>query len=146
MDMERARKEEKDKTSVKVTPVAPAKPAIGPASLNVEHPKFNGDPLTWKHFKSLSSASIKTRAAGYSELNKQCLLSKSFAQRFTKDDIKLDQVLECLRKKLGHSQVLCPLVMDKVITPDHYSNDYKGFQKLYKQIVGGYDAVRPHLT
>ncbi len=65
--------------SIKIPTVA------GAAPINVELPKFDGDPLQWRKFHTMFTAAITTRAVEFSELDKKCLLSNSILPKDGKD-------------------------------------------------------------
>jgi len=74
----------------------------------VDLPKFSGDPLQWRKFQAMFSAAISTRAASFSELDKQCLLMDSIQFRDGKDiityapeDTSMEDLLERLRICFG---------------------------------------------
>ncbi len=122
------------------------------APITVDLPKFSGEPLRWRKFQAMFIAAIRTRAAGFSELDKRCLLMDSIQSRDGKDiisnateDATMDDLLEHLRVRFGRPQVVVPLLIQKMDNPHTFTADYEGIQHIHQQIFNGYDALGPYL-
>ncbi len=82
-------------------------------------PKFEGDPLKWRQFRTLFSTAIKTRADEFSELDKRALLGKSLLNTQVKDMLHnapdsatLEELLAELQQRFGRP-VVVPLLIKK---------------------------------
>ncbi len=120
------------------------------APINVELPKFDGDPLQCRKFHTMFTAAITTRAVGFSELDKKYLLSNSILPQDGKDIVDnapekedLSQLLERLKRRYGRPQVVVPLLIKKIDQPQSFSFDYEGVH--HTQIFQGYDALEPYM-
>ncbi len=127
-------------------------PMARAAPINVELPKFHGDPLQWRRFQSMFMAAIKTRAVGFSELDKKCLLSNSITPKDGKDIIAnapekedLSQLMDRLQRRYGRPQVVVPLLIQNLDKPQTFGFDYEGVQRIHNHIFQGYDALQPYL-
>jgi len=74
INVEIATAEEAADTSKSVVEDSTPRPICKAAPINVELPKFDGNPIHWRHFETLFSTAIRTRASGFSNLDKRCLL------------------------------------------------------------------------
>ncbi len=98
------------------------------------------------------TAAITTRAVGFSELDKKCLLSNSILPKDGKDIVDnapekedLSQLLERLKRRYGRPQVVVPLLIKKMDQPQSFSFDCEGVQRIHTHIFQGYDALEPYL-
>ncbi len=122
-------------------------PAARASPITVDLPKFSGDPLDWDNFNAMFSAAIRTRAAGFSDLDKRCLLLQSLSSLYAQDTIHSaprGAKLEDLMIRFGRPQVVVLLLIEKMEKPQTLTSDYEGLSRLLQQVVGGYDAVLPH--
>ncbi len=124
-------------TSTATTTLTDSTPKVKAAPIIVQLPKFDGDPLQWRHFSNLFTTAIKTRASGFSELDKRCLLVESLLSKEAKmevtnapDDVSLDELMELLRKRFGRPQTVVPILINQVSRPDSFTADYAGLQRL----------------
>ncbi len=122
------------------------------AQINVELPKFDGDPLQWRKFYTMFTVAITTRADGFSELDKKCLLSNFILPKDVKDIVDnapkkeyLSQLLERLKRRYGRPQVVVSLLIKKMDQPQSFSFDYEGVQRIHTQKFQGYDALEPYM-
>ncbi len=122
----------------------------GAAPLNLDVPMFRGDPLEWKHFEHMFLAVIKTRASHLFELEKKCLLLKamgtpqarSIVEDFQEDDTGYKKALETLHQAYGQAQVVYPILVKRMTTPDHYTYDQAGLQRLKDKVVRSSDSIQ----
>ena len=129
------------------TTVAP--PAVKAAPINVQLPKFDGNPLQWRHFSNLFLTAMRTRASGFSELDKRCLLVESLLSKEAKDEVSnspedatLTDLMDLLQKRFSRAQTVVPILISQVTKPNVYSADYHGLQKLNQQVFKGVDALK----
>ncbi len=120
--------------------------------INVELPKFDGDPLQWRKFHTIFTVAFTTRAVGFSELDKKCLLSNSILPKDVKDIVDnapekedLSQLLERLKRRYGRPQFVVSLLIKKMDQPQSFSFHYEGVQCIHTQIFQGYDALEPYM-
>ncbi len=118
------------------------------APITVDLPKFSGDSLQWRNFQSMFSAAIRTRAAGFSELDKRCLLIDSVLSKDGKDilnnapeDATMDDLLDRLHIRFGRPQVVVPLLIQKLDKAQTFTADYEGIQQRHVQVFNGYDTL-----
>ncbi len=122
------------------------------APINVQLPKFDGDPLQWRHFSNLFTTAIRTRAGGFSELDKRCLLVESLISPEAKmevtnapEEASLDELMELLSQRFGRPQTIVPILIKQVSKPDLFTSDYAGLQRLVQQFFKGADALKHHI-
>jgi len=128
---------------------APSRPAPRAAPITVELPKFDGDPTHWRHFETLFSTAIRTRASGFSHLDVRCLLmdalqspeAKEVVRSYPKDDAPLDDLLCRLRQRFGRPQIVAPILVNKILKPTSFADSYDGLRTLTDQVLMGYDAL-----
>ncbi len=122
------------------------------APINVQLPKFDGDPLQWRHFSNLFTTAIRTRAGGFSELDKRCLLVESLISPEAKmevtnapEEASLDELMELLCQRFGRPQTIVPILIKQVSKPDFFTSDYAGLQRLVQQFFKGADALKHYV-
>ena len=149
-EMEKARRLEVERAPARETSPPPAVPTTQAAPLNVELPKFNGNPTEWNEFEGLFRKAMETRASGYSETDRKHLLKNSLetaeaceaARRFAAGGRTLDEILKKLRHRFSSAQVVYPILVGQATKPDSYGANYKDCQCLYDDVVGGYYQLR----
>ncbi len=143
-----------DGPSLPSTPVDSAsRPAPRAAPITVELPKFDGHPVHWRHFETLFSTAIRTRASGFSNLDIRCLLmdallpleAKEVVRSFPMDDAPLDDLLCRLRQRFGRPQLVVPLLVQKIVKPTTFTHSYEGLRTLTDQVLMGYDSLKPFI-
>ncbi len=130
-----------------------SRPAPRAAPITVELPKFAGNPTHWRHFETLFSTAIRTRASGFSNLDVRCLLidalqsleAKEVVRSYPEDDAPLDDLLCRLRQRFGRPQIVVPLLVQKIVKPMTFTNTYDGLRSLTDQVLMGYDSLKPFI-
>jgi len=91
-------------TATIVTP-----PAVKAAPINVQLPKFDGNPLQWRHFSNVFLTAMRTRASGFSE----SLLSKKAKDEVSNasEDATLTDLMDLLQKRFGRAQTVVPILI-----------------------------------
>ncbi len=136
-----------------ITATSVSRPAPRAAPINVELPKFDGNPINWRHFETLFSTAIRTRASGFSNLDVRCLLmdalqsaeAKEVVRSYPEDDAPLDNLMGRLRQRFGRPQLVVPLLVQKITRPTTYTHSYSGLRTLMDQVLMGYDALKPFI-
>jgi len=126
-------------------------PSPKAAPITVGLPKFDGNPLKWQLFETAFSAAIKTRAAGFSNLDIKSLLSDALQTEEAKQiirshpiaDAPLDDLLRPLRLNFGRPQIVVPLLIQKMDKPATFADTYEGLNALTKQFLMNYDELQP---
>lgn len=131
----------------------PAHSTVRAAPITVALPKFDGNPINWRHFETLFSTAIKTRASGFSNLDQRSLLmealttqeAKAIVRSFPIDDAPVEKILDKLRLRFGRPQVVIPLLIKKVTAPNKFTRTYEGLSLLREQYVLGLDSLKPYV-
>ncbi len=137
-----------------VTPSTPAHtPSSRLAPLTIDLPTFDGDPLSWANFENLFKNLLITRADSLSNMDKRSLLSNAIKcaegqhllHAMADKDVKVELLIETLRKRFGRAEIVVPLRNRQVLSDSHIDDDYTGLRSVIDNVVLGYRALDAHI-
>ena len=123
------------------------------APINLDIPKFNGDPLQWGSFELSLQSLLKHRADGFSDMDmfaivRQAIVpsqGKTLIADMLKQGTSVDQQLDALRKMFGRPQLVIPILVQRVTEPPK-TDQSAGSLRTFKEVVlDNYRALDTHL-
>lgn len=130
----------------------PERPRMAP--INLEIPKFHGDPLAWEAFE-LSLKSILThRAEGFSEADKFAIVRQaivpSAGKALVADKLKAgdttDQLLCDLKELYGRPQLVVPTLVKLITNPPRTDQTASSLRKFKEQVLDHYGSLHKLLN
>jgi len=122
----------------------PVHPKVAP--LNIDMPKFHGNPLDWLHFESLFTTTLRTRASSFCNADKCSLLSNAIkteeGQQLLKSrkttDTPVEDLIAMLRKRFGRPEIVVPLIIRKILRQPLVTDTYEGLKEYMDFFITGY--------
>ncbi len=155
------------KVASTVTPASPTASAAAPlaatdrssdrptpsrmAPLNVDLPKFTGDPLGWANFESLFNSTLRTRTETFSEADKRSVLSTAIlhpeGQRILQDDptASVEDSIAQLRQYFGRAEVVVPLLLERMLNLSTITELFDSLQDSIQRVVRGHNSLAAHI-
>ncbi len=121
------------------------------APLNVDLPKFTGDPLGWANFESLFNSALRTRAETFGEADKRSVLSTAIlhpeGQRILQDDptAPVEEVIAQLCQYFGRAEVVVPRLLTRILDLPTITESFDSLQDSIHRIVRGHKALTAHI-
>lgn len=129
-----------------VPPTSSTEPTHQPISrvapVNIDLPKFSGNPLDWRHFEIMFASTLDTRKDSLSNGDKVAMLSAAIpdeGRQFLntdKDGIRpVEDILDDLRQHYGRPEVVVPLLLAQVLPVATFSDTEECLRKLKETVL-----------
>ncbi len=124
------------------------------APLNLDIPKFTGDPLQWESFELSLRSLLKHRAEGFSDSDKFAIVrqaivpfqGKSLIADLLKRGESTDKLLDELKKMFGRPQLVIPILVQKVTEPPKTDQTAQSLRKFKETVLDNYRALDAHVN
>ncbi len=110
-------------------------PYFSNSSLHLDVPRFDGNPyIKWSNFEVMFRATIKSRARGHSNLEVKGHLINEGLQilhNLPDPDASLDEMLDALEAKFGATDILGPLIINKISSVCNFDLSSSNLDNIY---------------
>ncbi len=123
------------------------------APLNLEIPKYHGDPLQWEAFELELVSLLKHRAVGFSDTDKYAIIrqaivppqGKALVSDRLKSGASVDDLILDLRKTYGRPQLVIPILVQKIAEPPRTDQSATALRRFKESVLDTYRALDTHL-
>ncbi len=144
-------------SSTATTPPTPCSTDSTPrpkmAPLNLDIPKFNGDPLQWQAFEVSLVSLLRHRAEGFTREDKFAIVrqaitplsGKTLIAEMHQSGSTVDDLLKGLRQLFGRLQLVVPLLVNKVTNVPYVDRTTASIRKFKEAVMGPYKTLQTQL-